>query len=645
MTTKNKTPLLRQTLLASATAVATAALAATALAATAQAGSLTEFTLTDGHPNVGTMSIDWERMSTANLRDVPLATGPNTFRYVGQQFIVNTAGEYLLGQTAAPVDTVLLIFEGAFDANQPGNGWITGNDDWIHQLDGSDLSSDLTAACITLVSCSSDSQQRPQRCPALKLTLEGNTRYTVVISTYNPDMEIGFPQSFFVHGPDFVMLVGRDGIFEAPVEGQRSQPGGAYLDRVVNELGLQDPNSPLVLALQSLATLDESQRARFVESMSSNVARDGMRDATLNAGRSMLNTVGKRFSSTGLGGQMSRGLVAPFTFAGHTAGRQLEGGTVLGMMPGNDPQAGILQYGDHDSLEGLLGMASQLSHQGTARTGSGSSWAEGFVSRGSGDDYDYRTHGALFGMDRRFSQGWLGGVFLGIGQGRVQSSDAANARTEIDSVTAGAYAAKRHGDVIFDATLLTGHSDNDHRREIAGLHTEVVEGSNRGEEVTVALGASYVMEQGDAWELVPHARVKHSWLHQSAYRESGDSALTMAYGSQRQQVWRTSLGLDAGHLFSRQGRESILLTGGLAWGMRAQSGGGTQATLSADTTGGSFVVAPDNRTVHSADINSGLRWERELNGQSSIAFSGTYEGSFSSRETEHGARLTMAYHW
>ncbi|MCE8038935.1 hypothetical protein [Halomonas sp. MCCC 1A11062] len=135
------------------------------LAATAQAGSLTEFTLTDGHPNVGTMSIDWERMSTANLRDVPLATGPNTFRYVGQQFIVNTAGDYLLGQTAAPVDTVLLIFEGAFDANQPGNGWITGNDDWIHQLDGSDLSSDLTAAGITLVSCSSDSQQRPQRCP------------------------------------------------------------------------------------------------------------------------------------------------------------------------------------------------------------------------------------------------------------------------------------------------------------------------------------------------------------------------------------------------------------------------------------------------------------------------------------------------
>ncbi|MCE8027096.1 autotransporter outer membrane beta-barrel domain-containing protein [Halomonas daqingensis] len=639
MTTKNKTPLLRPTLLAT-----TAALATMTPTAAAQAGSLTEFTLTEGHPNVGTMSINWGNMGTTNLRDVPLATGSNTFRYVGQELTVNTGGEYLLGQTAAPVDTVLLIFEGAFDANQPGNGWITGNDDWINQLDGSDLSGELAAAGITLVSCFSDSQQRPERCPALKLTLSGDTRYTVVISTYNPDMEIGFPQSFFVYGPDFVVVV-KGGNFESPVEGQRSQPGGAYLDRVVNELGLQDPNSPLVLALQSLATLDESQRARFVESMSSNVARDGMRDATLNAGRSMLNTVGKRFSSTGLGGQMSRGLVAPFTFAGMTAERQQHGAVMPGMAPDNDPRSSILQYGDHDSVEGLLGVASQLSHQGSSRVGHSSNWAEGFVSRGSGDNYDYRTHGALFGMDRRFDEHWLGGLFIGVGHGRVQGDDAANARTEIDSVTAGAYAAKRHGDVIFDATLLTGYSDNDHRREIAGLHTEVVEGSNRGEEVTVALGASYVMEQGDAWELVPHARVKHSWLHQSAYRESGDSALTMAYGSQRQQVWRTSLGLDAGHLFSRQGRESILLTGGLAWGMRAQSGGGTQATLSADTTGGSFVVAPDNRTVHSADINSGLRWERELNGHSSIAFSGTYEGSFSSRETEHGARLTMAYHW
>lgn len=163
--------------------------------------------------------------------------------------------------------------------------------------------------------------------------------------------------------------------------------------------------------------------------------------------------------------------------------------------------------------------------------------------------------------------------------------------------------------------------------------------------MTLGLGASYVIERGDGLELVPHTRLMHSWLHQSAYEESGDSALTMTYGSQRQQVWRTSLGLDAGQLLRQTEQTSVLWTGGLAWGMRIHSGGSTHATLSADTTGDSFVISPDNRTVHSADINSGLRWERELNGNSSLAFSGSYEGSFSNRETEHGARLTMAYHW
>ncbi|MBA2779007.1 autotransporter outer membrane beta-barrel domain-containing protein [Billgrantia kenyensis] len=640
MKTTNKTSPLRPTLLAAATALATAT-----LAATAQAGSLTEFTLTEGHPNVGTMSIDWGNMGTTNMRDHPLTSGSTSFRYVGQEFIVNTAGEYLLGQTAAPVDTVMLIFEGAFDPARPGNGWLTGNDDWINQLDDSDLSSELAAAGITLISCSSDAQQRPHRCPALKLSLSGDTRYTVVISTFSANMEIGFPQSFFVYGPDFVVLVGRGGLFEAPVEGQRSQPGGAYLDRVVSELGLHDPNSPLLQALTVLSAMDDAQRAQFVESMSSNVSRSGVRDATTNAGRTMLNTVGKRFASTGLGGQMSAGQLAPATFAGMAVERQQHRAVMPGMAPDNDPRSSILQYGDHDSVDGLLGLASQLSHQGASHIGQGSSWAEGFVSRGSGDDYDYRTHGALFGMDRRIDEHWLGGLFIGVGQGRVQGDDAASARTEIDSVTTGVYTARRQGNVILDATLLAGFSDNEHRREVAGLTPEIVEGSNRGEEVTLGLGASYVIERGHGLELVPHARLMHSWLHQSAYEESGDSALTMAYDSQRQQVWRTSLGLDAGHELHQTDQATILWTGGLAWGMRVQSGGGTQATLSADTTGDSFVISPDNRTVHSADINSGLRWERELNGHSSIAFSGSYEGSLSSRETEHGARLTMAYHW
>ena len=541
-----------------------------------------------------------------------------------------------MGQSQAPVDTVMLVYRGIFDPQRPGRGYITGNDDY-----SDDIGEELETLGLTPINCSS-SGPSPNLCPALSLELEGGQRYTVVISTFRTTDHVVYPLSFFVYGPGFVVVVGEDGIFEVPVSGSRNQPAGAYLDRVVSELRLSDPDSPLLNALAAQAGLSDAERARFVHSMSSSVARSGVRDANVSASRTMLNTLGKRFASTGMGGQMGANLNLTSTLAGSTAQQQIDGWQAMG---GREAEASVLRYGDHDSVDGLLSMASQLSHQGTSTPGQFSSWAEGYVSKGSGSDYDFRSYGALLGMDRWLNETWLAGLFMGVGQGRVQGDDVANARTEIDSVSVGAYTAWRRDAVILDATLMAGFGDNDHRREIAGVIPVVVEGSNRSEDVTLALGANYVIELDNDWELVPNARLMHSWLHQTAYEEQGNTALIMAYGSQRQNVWRTSLGVDTGHVM-RRGEDTMMhLTGGLAWGMRDQSGGATQAALSADTGGGSFVIAPDNRTVHSADVTTGLSWERELQGQSSVAISGEYEGSFADRETEHGARLAVAYRW
>ncbi|SDK73808.1 Autotransporter beta-domain-containing protein [Franzmannia pantelleriensis] len=615
------------------------ALLATACAGalSAHADVLTEFTLEAGHPFDGTMSVNLGNLGNTNLEGGTIDSGTTTFNFIAQELDVQTSGEYLMGQSQAPVDTAMLVYRGIFDPEQPGLGYITGNDDYRTAI-----GDQLEALGLTPINCSSDDVVLPGRCPALSLELEGGQRYTVVVSTFSAGAPLGYPLSFFVFGPGGVVVVGEDGLFEVPVAGSRNQPGGAYLDRVVSELRLNDADSPVLLALAEQAGLDETQRARFVESMSSNVSRSGTRDASVSASRSMLNTLGKRFASTGMGGQMGASLNLASTLAGSTAQQQLEGWSSFG---GGAREASVMRYGDHESVDGLLGMASQLSHQGQSSPGQFSSWAEGYVSKGSGDGYDFRSYGALLGMDRWLSDAWLAGLFMGVGQGRVQGDDAANARTEIDSVSVGAYTAWRRDAVILDATLMAGFGDNDHRREIAGVATEVVEGSNRSEDVTLALGASYVIELDNDWELVPNARLMHSWLHQTAYTERGDSALTMAYGSQRQNVWRTSLGVDAGHVMRRHDDTTIHLTGGLAWGMRDQSGGATQAALSADTGGGSFVITPDNRTVHSADVTTGLSWERELQGLSSVAISGQYEGSFADRETEHGARLAVAYRW
>lgn len=611
---------LRSTLLVSACATVV----------TAHADVLTEFTLTADNASIGEVGFEQDRLLDSTFTSDGFSAGSVMYRYVSQGFAPDTAGSYTFGQTSAPFDSAMIVYLGSFDPNNPGQNLLAFNDD--SSLPPSNNCGTSTA----------------NRCPAVIQSLQRGQQYTVVILSYTPSRNnlVDFPLSFFVLGPGGVLLQGDEAatvlesLFKSPVAGSRNQPGGAYLDRVVSELRQRDPNSPILSALSAQAELSDAERARFVQSMSSNVSRSGVRDATLSANRSMLNALGKRFASTGMGGQMGANLTS--TLAGNAAQQEVNEWPT---MSSRESLAGVLRYGDYDSIDGLIGMASQLSHQGQSESGQFNSWAEGFVSKGSGNDYDFRSYGALLGMDRWLNETWLAGLFIGVGQGRVQGDDAANARTETENINVGAYSAWRQDAVILDASVMVGFSDNDHRREIAGSFTETVEGKNRGEDVTLSVGASYVIEMGKDFELVPNAKLMHSWLNQTAYTEQGDSALAMQYDSQRQTVWRTSLGVDAGQMIRRADDSVIFLTGGLAWGMRDQSGGAIQASLSADTVGGSFVITPDNRTVHSADVTTGLSWERELQGHSSVAVSGQYEGSFSDQETEHGARLAIAYRW
>lgn len=601
-------------------------------AVTAQADVLTEFTLTADNAAIGEVGFEQNELRDYKFRDEGFSAGSVIYRYASQGFTPDTVGDYTFGQTSAPFDSAMIVYLGSFNPSDPGQNLLAFNDD-------SSLSPSNNCGPST-----------SDRCPAVEQSLERGQQYTVVILSYKPDDNdlVDFPLSFFVLGPGGVLLEGEEAdealeaLFENPVAGTRNQSAGAYLDQVVSELNQRDSDNPILSALAVQAGLNDGERARFVQSMSSNVSRSGMRDATLSANRSMLNALGKRFASTGMGGQMSANLNLTRTLAGDAA---QQGIGAEPTMSSRESASGVLRYGDHESIDGLIGMASQLSQQDQNVSGQFNSWAEGFVSKGSGNDYDFRSYGALLGMDRWLNEAWLAGLFMGVGQGRVQGDDAANARTEIDNVNVGAYSAWRRDAVILDASMMAGFSDNEHRREIAGAVTETVEGKNRSEDVTLALGASYVIEMGEDWELVPNARLMHSWLYQTAYTEQGDSALAMQYESQRQKLWRTSLGVDAGHMIRRADDSVIHLTGGLAWGMRDQSGGAIQTSLSADTPGGSFVITPDNRTVHSADVTTGLSWERELQGHSSVAISGQYEGSFSDQETEHGARLAVAYRW
>lgn len=119
-------PRLRPTLLATACAAATFS---------AHADQLTEFTLENDHTFEGTMSLNWNLFSSSNMREGDIGSGSFTYNFIAQELDVQATGSYLMGQSQAPVDTVMLVYRGIFDPRQPSIGYITGNDDYGTLID------------------------------------------------------------------------------------------------------------------------------------------------------------------------------------------------------------------------------------------------------------------------------------------------------------------------------------------------------------------------------------------------------------------------------------------------------------------------------------------------------------------------------
>jgi hypothetical protein len=53
------------------------------------------------------------------------------------------------------LDTVMLVYRGIFDPQQPGAGYITGNDDYQTLIDNDSIKADLESLGLTPVNCNS----------------------------------------------------------------------------------------------------------------------------------------------------------------------------------------------------------------------------------------------------------------------------------------------------------------------------------------------------------------------------------------------------------------------------------------------------------------------------------------------------------
>ena len=91
------------------------------LAGPVTAGAVsTTYTITDADATVAQMGLNADSLSNGSAGPGSgLSSGSHIYNYVAVTGVTDTSGSYTLGQTAAPVDTVMLVYSGTFNPANP----------------------------------------------------------------------------------------------------------------------------------------------------------------------------------------------------------------------------------------------------------------------------------------------------------------------------------------------------------------------------------------------------------------------------------------------------------------------------------------------------------------------------------------------
>ncbi|WP_096201610.1 S-layer homology domain-containing protein [Bacillus sp. FJAT-45350] len=162
----------------------------------------TTFVLNSGDAEIDTMSLSNSTLGRSNTNASTLSSGDNEFRYITQEFIPSVSGIYHFGNSQASIDTVMLVYEGEFDPEQPANNFVGFNDD-NHNPSPEFQSGDVPEDAFCAPETETNTDRARDRCPAVELELTADTRYIIVTSTFSSSASstLDFPLTFFVSGP------------------------------------------------------------------------------------------------------------------------------------------------------------------------------------------------------------------------------------------------------------------------------------------------------------------------------------------------------------------------------------------------------------------------------------------------------------
>ncbi len=165
--------------------VVLALLLAASMGGTAAAAPvLTQFTLSAGTAGVSTGTF---AIGSGTLALVSHLSGAGfTYNYASQLFTPSASGSYTFGMSSAPNDTVLILYQSAYNSASPATNAVALNDD----------SDGLGAGGVVMGTCGGVAGL----CPKLTQALTGLTDYYVVVTTYSAGNPVTLPIGFYVYG-------------------------------------------------------------------------------------------------------------------------------------------------------------------------------------------------------------------------------------------------------------------------------------------------------------------------------------------------------------------------------------------------------------------------------------------------------------
>lgn len=145
---------------------------------------VTYFSVNSGNATTGTMNLSASSLGGSIL---PISSGSNPFNYATVFFVPTTSASYTFGQTAAPVDTIMILYQGVFNPASPNTGALVGNDDTsqaTHRTTVGDPTLNTLCGYVDY-------------CPQVTSVVVAGQTYSVLISTFSSGNALGLPLSFY----------------------------------------------------------------------------------------------------------------------------------------------------------------------------------------------------------------------------------------------------------------------------------------------------------------------------------------------------------------------------------------------------------------------------------------------------------------